>query len=103
MTARAVAVREICRTVTSPSATWLLSLRLNMALCRSVLLGIAVSTWALCADAFYLPGAAPNDYKRGQPVNLFVNSLTPMLAGNDDAKLVRILLLPCENSELINF
>jgi transmembrane 9 superfamily protein 2/4 len=60
-----------------------------MALLRSALVGTALLSLLSCSKAFYLPGAAPNDYKRGQAVNLFVNSLTPMLAGNDDAKLVR--------------
>lgn len=40
------------------------------------------------ALGFYLPGAAPSDYEENQPVDLFVNALTPMLAGTDDAKLV---------------
>jgi len=38
---------------------------------------------------FYLPGAAPHDYKQGEKVDLFVNALTPMLANEDHAKLVR--------------
>lgn len=49
---------------------------------------------ALCAgqaQAFYLPGAAPHDYHDGEPVNIYVNTLTPMLAGTDNARLVRIL------------
>ena len=41
-----------------------------------------------CADAFYLPGAAPHDYHEGDTVSLFVNALTPMLAGNNSAKIV---------------
>jgi transmembrane 9 superfamily protein 2/4 len=41
-----------------------------------------------CAQAFYLPGAAPHDYALGDQVNVFVNALTPMLLGKDDAKLV---------------
>lgn len=40
-------------------------------------------------DAFYLPGAAPHDYRQGEPVYLYVNALTPMLAGYDNAKIVR--------------
>ncbi|KAG7449497.1 uncharacterized protein BT62DRAFT_985108 [Guyanagaster necrorhizus] len=43
------------------------------------------------ANAFYLPGAAPHDYHRGERVDLFVNALTPMLAGNDDAKLKSLI------------
>jgi transmembrane 9 superfamily protein 2/4 len=43
-----------------------------------------------CAHGFYLPGAAPHDYVLGDQVNVFVNALTPMLLGKDDAKLVSI-------------
>jgi hypothetical protein len=42
--------------------------------------------------AFYLPGAAPHDYKIAEPVAVFVNALTPMLVGSQDAKLVRVRL-----------
>jgi transmembrane 9 superfamily protein 2/4 len=45
----------------------------------------------LCAHAFYLPGAAPHNYAKGETVNLFVNALTPMLSGNDDAKLKSLI------------
>jgi len=38
---------------------------------------------------FYLPGAAPHDYKPGEKVELLVNALTPMLANEEHAKLVR--------------
>lgn len=38
---------------------------------------------------FYLPGAAPRDYQPGEKVDLFVNALTPMLANEEHAKLVR--------------
>jgi transmembrane 9 superfamily protein 2/4 len=41
------------------------------------------------ANAFYLPGAAPHSYHRKEKVELFVNALTPMLAGREHAKLVR--------------
>ncbi|KAK2463253.1 hypothetical protein APHAL10511_004908 [Amanita phalloides] len=41
--------------------------------------------------AFYLPGAAPHDYHRGEKVELFVNALTPMLAGKKDAKLKSLI------------
>lgn len=40
------------------------------------------------ANAFYLPGAAPHNYEQGDPVNVYVNALTPMLTGSDDSKLV---------------
>ena len=41
-------------------------------------------------SAFYLPGAAPHTYKEGEQVELFVNALTPMLSGSNDAKLVSL-------------
>ena len=37
---------------------------------------------------FYLPGAAPHDYQRGEKVDLLVNALTPTLANEEHAKLV---------------
>ena len=48
----------------------------------------AFSSW-VGVSAFYLPGAAPHDYRHGETVDLFVNALTPMLAAADNAKLVR--------------
>ncbi|KAF9501505.1 hypothetical protein BDN71DRAFT_1380032 [Pleurotus eryngii] len=41
--------------------------------------------------AFYLPGAAPRSFKLGEDVKLFVNALTPMLLGNDNAKLKSLI------------
>lgn len=32
------------------------------------------------ATAFYLPGSAPTDYVRGQPVPLLVNHVSPQVA-----------------------
>lgn len=55
---------------------------------RLYILGYVVASILSCTNAFYLPGSAPHDFKEGEPVNLFVNALTPMLAGNDNAKLV---------------
>ncbi len=49
--------------------------------------GVALSLFST-AHAFYLPGAAPHDYHEGEEVDLFVNTLTPMIAGDDHAKLV---------------
>ncbi|KAK7692784.1 hypothetical protein QCA50_004417 [Cerrena zonata] len=43
------------------------------------------------SNAFYLPGAAPHDYHQGEEVRLLVNALTPMLAGNDHAKLKSLI------------
>lgn len=48
-----------------------------------------VLLFAATARAFYLPGAAPHDFLEGDDVPLFVNVLTPMLTGSDNAKLVR--------------
>ncbi|KAL2884569.1 Protein p24a [Ceratocystis lukuohia] len=36
------------------------------------------------ASAFYLPGVAPNSYKPGDPVPLYVNSITPSAAETDN-------------------
>lgn len=49
----------------------------------------AIAGLALAPEiyAFYLPGAAPHNYAEGERVDLFVNALTPMLAGTDDSKL----------------
>jgi hypothetical protein len=41
----------------------------------------------LCANAFYLPDAAPHDYALGEKVNVFVNALTSI----EGSKLVRSL------------
>jgi len=49
---------------------------------------VALVASSIPAQAFYLPGAAPHDYKVAEKVDLFVNALTPMLSGSDDAKLV---------------
>lgn len=54
----------------------------------AILASLALSL-ALSSNAFYLPGAAPRNYGKGDQVDLFVNALTPMLSGKDDAKLVR--------------
>ncbi|KAJ7188196.1 hypothetical protein C8R46DRAFT_13709 [Mycena filopes] len=47
--------------------------------------------FAAKARAFYLPGAAPHNFIRGDQVPLFVNALTPMLTGSDDAKLKSLI------------
>lgn len=55
----------------------------------SYLLGSALlALLPLAANAFYLPGAAPHNYVQRDPVDLYVNALTPMLAGSDNSKLV---------------
>jgi transmembrane 9 superfamily protein 2/4 len=50
----------------------------------SVLLALLPSA----TNAFYLPGAAPHNYVQGDPVDVYVNALTPILAGSDNSKLV---------------
>ncbi|KAJ7703158.1 Nonaspanin [Mycena rosella] len=54
-----------------------------------------VLLFAACATtparAFYLPGAAPHDFLEGDQVPLFVNALTPMLTGVEDAKLKSLI------------
>ena len=42
------------------------------------------------AYAIYLPGAAPHDYVRGDPVPLLVNALTPQV-GNRDLEIKSVL------------
>ncbi|KAJ7287496.1 Nonaspanin TM9SF [Mycena rebaudengoi] len=53
------------------------------------ILHVCITSFLLAgtARAFYLPGAAPRDFQRGDDVPLFVNALTPFL-GNDNSKLV---------------
>lgn len=55
---------------------------------RTCLLGSILLPLLPATNAFYLPGAAPHDYVEGDVVDLYVNALTPMLAGHDNAKLV---------------
>lgn len=64
----------------------------NHYLSGAVLVALVASS--LSAHAFYLPGAAPHDYKEGEKVDLFVNALTPMLSGSDDAKLASTYPIP---------
>jgi len=51
---------------------------------------ITLLVFSLSANAFYLPGAAPHNYRQGEKIELYVNTLTPILSANDDAKLVRL-------------
>jgi transmembrane 9 superfamily member 2/4 len=55
---------------------------------NSARLLVSLLALSLLTNAFYLPGAAPHNYADGDKIELYVNALTPMLAGNDDAKLV---------------
>lgn len=55
-----------------------------------------VSAILLCSSflpiqAFYLPGAAPHNYAKGDKVELFVNALTPMRSTNDKVVLNNVL------------
>lgn len=55
------------------------------------LLSSALLTLLASTNAFYLPGAAPHDYRKGEQVKLLVNALTPMLPGTDHAKLKSLI------------
>ncbi|KAF5385829.1 hypothetical protein D9615_002243 [Tricholomella constricta] len=62
---------------------------------------VASALWpVLCADAFYLPGAAPHDYTLGEQVVLFVNALTPKLMNGDDNKLKSMINYDYYNPKL---
>ncbi|KAH9166904.1 endosomal P24A protein [Lactarius sanguifluus] len=72
---------------------------------------VALVTSLIPVHAFYLPGAAPHDYREGEKVDLFVNALTP---GPDDTKLIQMLkdnatwkflcmsTVPTEDAKFIN-
>lgn len=51
----------------------------SLAVAVAAVLGLAASP----AAAFYLPGSAPKDYAPNDKVDVFVNSLTPMLSANN--------------------
>ena len=38
---------------------------------------------ALSGHAFYLPGVAPTTYREGEPVPVYVNTITPSLSLKD--------------------
>ncbi|KAI0743516.1 Nonaspanin [Daedaleopsis nitida] len=59
--------------------------------CGLWLLGAIVLRRLSTAHAFYLPGAAPHDYRENEKVDLFVNALTPMISGDDHAKLKSLI------------
>ncbi|KAI0028138.1 Nonaspanin [Vararia minispora EC-137] len=61
---------------------------------------LAASLAAPAVNAFYLPGAAPHDYKKGDKVELYVNALTPMLAGHENAKLKSLINYDYYNPQL---
>ncbi|KAF8810668.1 endosomal P24A protein [Phlegmacium glaucopus] len=55
---------------------------------------LAAAFWLTCLPyihAFYLPGAAPHNYIEGEKVDLFVNALTPMLSGANNAKIKSLI------------
>ncbi|KAL0955960.1 hypothetical protein HGRIS_002142 [Hohenbuehelia grisea] len=58
---------------------------------RTRFLGLLGLSCLLSSNAFYLPGAAPRNYHIGDKVELFVNALTPMLSGSDNAKLKSLI------------
>lgn len=58
---------------------------------RWYLLGGTLLSLFATIHAFYLPGAAPHDYREGEPVRLLVNALTPILKGTDNAKLKSLI------------
>ncbi|KIM40104.1 hypothetical protein M413DRAFT_28631 [Hebeloma cylindrosporum] len=49
-----------------------------------VVLGTLLLAFLPSINGFYLPGAAPRDYGRGEKVDLLVNALTPMRSGTND-------------------
>ncbi|KAG8887234.1 hypothetical protein FRB98_000331 [Tulasnella sp. 332] len=57
-------------------------MRIGSATTRWLALALASSS----ARAFYLPGAAPKDYAEGEPVPVYVNALTPVIASNAKLK-----------------
>jgi transmembrane 9 superfamily protein 2/4 len=59
---------------------------------RPALLVVALAAALSCAHAFYLPGAAPRNYKAGERVDLFVNALTPT-ENKESSRLVRVTRL----------
>lgn len=56
-----------------------------------ILLSLGCALLANNVAGFYLPGAAPHDYKPGENVDLLVNALTPMLANEEHAKLKSLI------------
>ncbi|EMD37390.1 hypothetical protein CERSUDRAFT_114062 [Gelatoporia subvermispora B] len=58
---------------------------------RCALSTATLLSFLTCAQAFYLPGAAPHDYAAEENVSLFVNALTPMLGSSDNAKLKSLI------------
>ncbi|OJA11697.1 hypothetical protein AZE42_02099 [Rhizopogon vesiculosus] len=65
---------------------------------RYLLGGVLLACLPSATNAFYLPGAAPHNYEQGDPVNVYVNALTPMLTGSDDSKLKSLINYDYYNS-----
>lgn len=69
--------------MTAATAGLLLVVQPRQKLDNPIMLGlatVAVAAMAFApAHAFYLPGTAPRDYKPGEKIDVFVNTLTPML------------------------
>lgn len=58
---------------------------------RTLALSVVLASTLTTASAFYLPGAAPTNYNKGERVEVLVNALTPMLTGSDDLKLKSLI------------
>ncbi|KAF9012356.1 hypothetical protein BDQ17DRAFT_1343744 [Cyathus striatus] len=65
---------------------------------RAPFAGALIAVLVSTSSAFYLPGAAPSNYVEGEQVQLYVNALTPMLPGVDDAKLKSLINYDYYNS-----
>lgn len=65
---------------------------------RALALSVLVASALPFVSTFYLPGAAPTNYHEGDPVDVLVNALTPMLTESDDPKLVRGAIIVQRNS-----
>lgn len=63
-------------------------------------LAIAAAALVVSTNAFYLPGAAPHDYHKGEKVELYVNALTPMYSGTTNAKLKSLINYDYYNPKL---
>ncbi|CAO3696351.1 unnamed protein product [Umbelopsis ramanniana] len=52
--------------------------------------------------AFYLPGVAPHNYKKGDLVPLYVNLLTPIVSSNSQLKSVIRMITIMNHSTFAN-
>jgi transmembrane 9 superfamily member 2/4 len=49
------------------------------------------------AQAFYLPGVAPTTYRTGDPVPVYVNTITPSLSQNEQ-QLKSVISYDCNST-----